>query len=158
MSKDKIEARARRKKSIRKRISGDAERPRLSVYRSNKHIYAQVINDVDSRSLVLVSDLTKELAEQLRAAGEAPPPAPEPAEGEEPAAGPEGTKIRVARVVGAAAVPASGAWQRFADNKLIGQDTKYNHIENAEFLCRGCGLPGSSAPDYLAWLYLDSRA
>jgi large subunit ribosomal protein L18 len=103
MSKDKIEARARRKKSIRKRISGDAERPRLSVYRSNKHIYAQVINDVDSRSLVLVSDLTKELAEQLKAASEAPPPAAEPAEGEEAAAsGPEGTKIRRARVVGAA--------------------------------------------------------
>jgi large subunit ribosomal protein L18 len=102
MAKDKIEARARRKKSIRKRISGDAERPRLSVYRSNKHIYAQVINDVDSRSLVLVSDLTKELAEQLKAASEAPAPAPEPAEGEEAASGPEGTKIRRARVVGAA--------------------------------------------------------
>jgi large subunit ribosomal protein L18 len=107
MAKDKIEARERRKKSIRKRISGDAERPRLSVYRSNKHIYAQVINDVDSRSLLLVSDLTKELAEQLRAvsAGEAPP-APEPAEGEEAAAGPEGTKIRRARVVGAAVAKA----------------------------------------------------
>src|SRR5690606_2443199 len=102
-SKDKNEARARRKKSIRKRISGTSERPRLSVYRSNKHIYAQVINDAESRSLVLVSDLSKELAEQLRAAGAAgqAPTAAEPAEGEE-AAGPEGTKIRRARVVGAA--------------------------------------------------------
>jgi len=106
-SKDKNEARARRKKSIRKRISGTSERPRLSVYRSNKHIYAQVINDAESRSLVLVSDLSKELAEQLRAAGAAgqAPTAAEPAEGEE-AAGPEGSRIRRARVVGAAVAKA----------------------------------------------------
>jgi large subunit ribosomal protein L18 len=105
-SKDKIEARARRKKSIRKRISGTSERPRLSVYRSNKHIYAQVINDADSRSLVLVSDLTKELAEQLKAAAsEAPAPA-QPAEGEEATAAHDGTKVRVARVVGAAVAKA----------------------------------------------------
>src|SRR5690606_4975404 len=89
------------------------ERPRLSVYRSNKHIYAQVINDVDSRSLVLVSDLSKELAEQLKAVSEEAagkgsaqaPTAAEPAEGEE-AAGPEGSKIRRARVVGAAVAKA----------------------------------------------------
>ena len=63
--KDKNEARLRRKLSIRKRVSGTAERPRLSVYRSNKHIYAQVINDDDSRSLLLVSDLRKDLAGEL---------------------------------------------------------------------------------------------
>jgi large subunit ribosomal protein L18 len=105
-SKDKNEARARRKKSIRKRISGTDERPRLSVYRSNKHIYAQVINDVESRSLVLVSDLSKELSEQLKAAsaGDAPAAA-EPVEGAE-ASSPEGTKIRRARVVGAAVAKA----------------------------------------------------
>jgi large subunit ribosomal protein L18 len=103
-SKDKIEARARRKKSIRKRISGTSERPRLSVYRSNKHIYAQVINDAESRSLVLVSDLSKALAEQLKAAAAAPA-ATEPAEGEE-ASAPEGTKVRTARVVGAAVAKA----------------------------------------------------
>ena len=106
-SKDKYEARARRKKSIRKRISGTSERPRLSVYRSNKHIYAQVINDAESRSLVLVSDLTKELAEQLKAATEAPAAAPaEPAEGEEATATHDGTKVRVARIVGAAVAKA----------------------------------------------------
>lgn len=103
-SKDKIEARARRKKSIRKRISGTSERPRLSVYRSNKHIYAQIINDAESRSLVLVSDLSKGLAEQLKAAATAPAAA-EPAEGEE-ASAPEGTKVRTARVVGAAVAKA----------------------------------------------------
>ena len=97
-SKDKNEARARRKKSIRTRISGTDERPRLSVYRSNKHIYAQVINDVDSRSLVLVSDLTKDLAKQLEAASAAPA-------GDEDAT-PEGQKIRRARVVGAAVAKA----------------------------------------------------
>ncbi len=63
--KDKNQARLRRKKSIRNRISGSTERPRLSVYRSNKFIYAQVINDVESRSLVLVSDLRKDLAGEL---------------------------------------------------------------------------------------------
>ena len=103
-NKDKNEARARRKKSIRKRISGTSERPRLSVYRSNKHIYAQVINDDDSRSLVLVSDLTKALAEQVKAAGEAPAET-EPVEGEE-AASIAGRKIRHARVVGAAVAKA----------------------------------------------------
>ena len=95
--KDKNEARVRRKKSIRKRISGTTERPRLSVYRSNKHIYAQVIDDTDSRAILLVSDLTKGLAEDLaKASGE-------PAEDEEVAGG---TKIRRARVVGAAVAKA----------------------------------------------------
>jgi large subunit ribosomal protein L18 len=103
-SKDKNEARARRKKSIRKRISGTSERPRLSVYRSNKHIYAQVIDDADSRSLVLVSDLSKELGEALKAAAEAPA-STDSAEGEE-AASPEGLKVRRARVVGAAVAKA----------------------------------------------------
>ncbi|PRP95045.1 50S ribosomal protein L18 [Enhygromyxa salina] len=93
--KDKNEARARRKMSIRKRISGTEERPRLSVYRSNKHIYAQVIDDTDSRSILLVSDLTKGLAADLEAAKAAP------TETEEGTA-PDGTKMRRARVVGAA--------------------------------------------------------
>jgi large subunit ribosomal protein L18 len=64
MAKDKIEARARRKKSIRKRISGDAERPRLSVYRSNKHIYAQVINDETGATIVAAGSLGREHAKE----------------------------------------------------------------------------------------------
>ncbi len=65
-SKNKIEARARRKASIRKRISGTVERPRLTVFRSNKHIYAQIVDDSVSRSVLTVSDLQKNLAEELQ--------------------------------------------------------------------------------------------
>ena len=43
--KTKQQARARRKQGLRKRISGTSERPRLSVFRSAKHIYAQLIDD-----------------------------------------------------------------------------------------------------------------
>jgi large subunit ribosomal protein L18 len=107
--KDKNEARTRRKKSIRKRISGTEERPRLSVYRSNKHIYAQVIDDTDSRSILLVSDLTKTLAAELEAAKTAPTAAASSGTTEEdatPDGGPDGAKMRRARVVGAAVAKA----------------------------------------------------
>jgi large subunit ribosomal protein L18 len=67
-NKDKIEARERRKASIRKRVSGTSERPRLTVFRSNKHIYAQVIDDSASQSLLTVSDLQKDLLEAVNAA------------------------------------------------------------------------------------------
>ncbi len=53
--------RERRKLRIRKRISGTAERPRLSVFRSNVHIYAQVVDDVQGKTLVAASTLSKEL-------------------------------------------------------------------------------------------------
>lgn len=105
--KDKNEARTRRKKSIRKRISGTEERPRLSVYRSNKHIYAQVIDDTDSRSILLVSDLSKALAAELEAAKTAPEaPAAGTDEDATPEGGPDGAKMRRARVVGAAVAKA----------------------------------------------------
>jgi large subunit ribosomal protein L18 len=67
-NKDKIEARARRKASIRKRVVGTTERPRLTVFRSNKHIYAQLVDDSASRSLLTVSDLQKDLAAAVEAA------------------------------------------------------------------------------------------
>ena len=50
-------ARLRRKRSIRNKVSGTAARPRLSVFRSNKHIYAQVIDDVSGRTLAAASDV-----------------------------------------------------------------------------------------------------
>jgi large subunit ribosomal protein L18 len=66
MSSEKIEQRARRKRRIRVRVVGTPERPRLTVFRSNKHIYAQVIDDVDARALATVSTLTKALAADLK--------------------------------------------------------------------------------------------
>ncbi len=61
----KVAARLRRKKSIRKRLSGSAARPRLSVFRSNAHMYAQVIDDVRGVTLVQASTLSPELKEAL---------------------------------------------------------------------------------------------
>jgi large subunit ribosomal protein L18 len=57
----KLEGRERRKLRIRKKISGTTERPRLSVFRSTKHIYAQVIDDVTGRTLAHASTLSEEL-------------------------------------------------------------------------------------------------
>jgi len=58
----KLSRRDRIKKGIRKRLSGSTERPRLSVYRSNKGIYAQVIDDITGKTLVSASSLSKEFA------------------------------------------------------------------------------------------------
>ena len=56
----KLTRRDRIKKGIRKRISGSSERPRLSVYRSNKGIYAQIIDDVAGKTIVSASSLSKD--------------------------------------------------------------------------------------------------
>ena len=50
----------RRKRRGRAKVSGTAERPRLAVHRTNAHIYAQVINDVDGRTLCAASTLDAE--------------------------------------------------------------------------------------------------
>lgn len=55
----------RRHLRIRKKVEGSPERPRLSVFRSNRHIYAQVIDDVAQHTLVTASTLDKELKEKL---------------------------------------------------------------------------------------------
>ena len=55
------ESRELRHKRVRTKISGTSERPRLSVYRSNKGIYAQVIDDVAAKTLVAASTLDKEV-------------------------------------------------------------------------------------------------
>ena len=57
MSTKKIERRIKIKFRIRKRVKGTAERPRLSVFRSNKQIYAQVINDLTGTTLASASSL-----------------------------------------------------------------------------------------------------
>ena len=59
------ELRIRRHARLRKRVRGAAERPRLSVFRSNIHIYAQVIDDTAGRTLVAASSKDRELAEGL---------------------------------------------------------------------------------------------
>jgi large subunit ribosomal protein L18 len=49
-------ARLRRHTRVRRRISGTSERPRLAVYRSNRHIYAQLVDDVSARTVASASD------------------------------------------------------------------------------------------------------
>ena len=56
---DKKQARLKRKRRIRKHITGTAERPRLSVFRSAKHIYAQVIDDTKGITLAAASSVEK---------------------------------------------------------------------------------------------------
>jgi len=60
MTTKKVERRIKIKFRIRKSVNGTAERPRLSVFRSNKQIYAQVINDLTGTTLVSASSLGME--------------------------------------------------------------------------------------------------
>jgi large subunit ribosomal protein L18 len=60
----KKRARLTRKKRIRKNLVGTPERPRLSVFRSAKHIYAQVIDDTQGQTLVTASSMDKSVKEQ----------------------------------------------------------------------------------------------
>lgn len=57
MATNKVERRIKIKFRIRKRVNGTAERPRMSVFRSNKQIYVQVINDLTGNTLVAASSL-----------------------------------------------------------------------------------------------------
>ena len=65
----KLKKRERRKKAIRKTVCGDAERLRLSVYRSARHIYAQIIDDVSGKTVAAASTLSKELRGKLKSGG-----------------------------------------------------------------------------------------
>jgi large subunit ribosomal protein L18 len=58
---DRLQARQRRHYRVRKKVSGTAERPRLAVFRSNKHISAQVIDDVAGRTLAAASTTEADL-------------------------------------------------------------------------------------------------
>ena len=60
-TKQKQRLRERRHRRVRKRVTGTAERPRLAVFRSNKHISAQIIDDVSGRTLVAAASIEKDL-------------------------------------------------------------------------------------------------
>jgi len=60
-TKDKQVAKARRHHRVRKKVEGSAERPRLAVFRSNKHISAQVIDDRSGRTLAAASTTEPDL-------------------------------------------------------------------------------------------------
>ena len=65
MSNKKSIARARRHSRVRKRLSGTAERPRLNVFRSLRHIYAQIIDDEVGHTLVSASTSESEVSKQI---------------------------------------------------------------------------------------------
>ncbi len=62
MSLSKLQRRTRIKRRIRKVVQGTAERPRMSVFRSNKEIYAQLVDDLSGKTLMAVSSRDKEIA------------------------------------------------------------------------------------------------
>jgi large subunit ribosomal protein L18 len=67
----KTAQKTRRKLRVRKKVYGTPERPRMTVFRSNKHIYIQVIDDTKGRTLVSVSNLEKELVSVKNTVGDA---------------------------------------------------------------------------------------
>jgi large subunit ribosomal protein L18 len=68
-AKSKTDARLKRKGRMKKRIRGTPERPRLSVFRSSSHVYAQVIDDKSGRTLVDASSLSKDFRSQIEGKG-----------------------------------------------------------------------------------------
>jgi len=62
---DKNKARLKRHLRVRKKINGTAERPRLNIFRSSKHMYAQIIDDNQGTTLVAASTLDKDLRDQI---------------------------------------------------------------------------------------------
>jgi large subunit ribosomal protein L18 len=66
---DKNKARVKRHLRVRKKIQGTTERPRLNIFRSSKHMYAQLIDDVKGVTIASASTQEKELAEAIKNGG-----------------------------------------------------------------------------------------
>ena len=69
MENKKISSRIRRKKGIRKKISGNSSKPRVTVFRSLKHIYAQVIDDETGNTMLSLSTLKSDIKKDLSNCG-----------------------------------------------------------------------------------------
>ena len=62
---EKRDPRLRKKKHIRKSVFGTSERPRLVVFKSSRHIYAQLVDDANQKTITGVSSLSKELKDEI---------------------------------------------------------------------------------------------
>ncbi len=62
----RAKSREKRKKRVRRKVLGTPERPRLSVFRSAKNIYAQIIDDTSFNTLVQVSTISKDVRDQVK--------------------------------------------------------------------------------------------
>jgi large subunit ribosomal protein L18 len=65
ITNERLKRRSRIKEKVRRKVQGTHERPRLSVYRSLKNIYAQIIDDMTGKTLVAASTLSKDVHDQL---------------------------------------------------------------------------------------------
>lgn len=68
MTTKKVERRIKIKYRIRKKVFGTAERPRMSIFRSNKQIYVQIINDQDGKTIASASSLGMEVMPKIQQA------------------------------------------------------------------------------------------
>ena len=66
---NRTEARLKRKKRVRKTIKGTPQRPRLTVFKSARHIYAQIVDDISARTLAGASSLQKDVLAQVQGKG-----------------------------------------------------------------------------------------
>jgi large subunit ribosomal protein L18 len=67
--KEKLHKRTRRHLRVKRKVFGTSERPRLSIYRSVKHIYCQIINDVEGKTLAFASTLVPDIKSQIKYGG-----------------------------------------------------------------------------------------
>jgi large subunit ribosomal protein L18 len=69
VSKERQLARKKRQRRVRKKIVGSVERPRLCVFRSSKHIYAQIVEDVNGKTLAAASTVAKGVDDSVKYSG-----------------------------------------------------------------------------------------